>query len=270
MLPILLVCLTAIAPLIRAAEPVIVDLSFPATNGKTLKAYLVKPGSQVVSAPAILFVHWLEPQSPDSNRSQFLAQAVDLARDGVVSLLPETMWSDPEWFNKRNPAQDYDKGLEQAADLSKAFDFLLSQPGIDKTRVAYVGHDFGMMYGLLMSKTDKRPRAWALQAGTSGFEDWYLYGRRSLPEDQKQKVRDRLQPIAPLRFIGGLGAPLLLQFGNSDIHVPMPKAEALANAAIGSKRILYYDAGHGLNADAIKDRMAWLRHVLAIKARSAD
>ena len=269
MLPILMLCLTAIAPLIGAAEPVIVDLSFPATNGKMLKAYLVKPGSQVVSAPAILFVHWLEPQSPDSNRSQYLGQALDLARDGVVSLLPETMWSDPEWFNKRDPAHDYDQSLEQAADLAKALDFLLSQPGIDKTRVAYIGHDFGMMYGLLLSKTDKRPRAWALQAGTSGFEDWFLYGRRALPEDQKQKVRDQLQPIAPLRFIGGLEAPVLLQFGTSDVHVPIPRAEALSNSARGPKRVLYYNAGHGLNAEAIQDRMTWLRDVLAIKARRA-
>lgn len=119
-----------IAPLIWSAEPVIVDLRFLASNGKILKAYLVKAGYQVVSAPAILFVHWFEPQSPDSNRSQLLA------RDVVVSLLLETMWFEPQRFNKRNPAQDYDKSLEQAADLSKAFDFLLSQAGIDKSRVA--------------------------------------------------------------------------------------------------------------------------------------
>lgn len=121
-----------------------------------------------------------------------------------------------------------------------------------------------------MSKSDKRPRAWAPQAGTSGFEDWYLYGRRSLPENQKQKVRNQLQPIAPLRFIGGLSAPLLLQSGGSDIHVPMPCAEALSSSATGAKRVVYYDAGQGFSADAIKGRVAWLRHVLAIKARRAD
>ena len=57
--------------------------------------------------------------------------------------------------------------------LRGALDYLLAQPDIDPARVAYVGHDFGMMYGLLLSKTDKRPCVWALQAGLDAFQDWY-------------------------------------------------------------------------------------------------
>lgn len=246
------------------AEPVLSDIRFAGADGRPVKAFLVRPSGAVAGAPAILFAHWLEPGSPDSNRTQFLAQALDLARDGVVSLLPEMMWSDPEWFNRRDPAQDYDASVRQAADLGKALDYLLAQAGVDPKRVAFVGHDFGMMCGLLLSHTDKRPTAWALQAGTGAFEDWYLYGRARLPEAEKQKVRERLQPLAPLRFIGGLSAPVLLQFGTADPHVPMPRARALSSAAGGVKRTLYYEAGHGLNEAAVKDRMAWLREVLRI------
>ncbi len=259
-----------LAGALASAEPSLSDITYPSSDGKPVKAYLVRPGQPIERAPAILFVHWLEPSSPDSNRTQYLAQAFDLARDGVVSLLPETLWSDPEWFNRRDPSQDYDASIRQAADLSKALDYLLSQPGVDPSRLAYVGHDFGMMYGLLLSKTDKRPRAWALQAGTSAFEDWFLYGRARLPEEEKQKVRDRLQPLAPLRFIGNLGVPVLLQFGTTDFHVPRARAEALANAAVSPKRILYYEGGHGLNDAAVRDRSAWLRQTLGIKSAVKD
>jgi dienelactone hydrolase len=252
-------CFAAIS-IASAAEPVVEDI----TVGSR-KAYLVKPGGAYQNAAAILFVHWYEPESPDSNRTQYLRQAIELAREGVVSLLPETMWSEPKWFPMRNLERDYEVSVEQAAELHKALDFLLAQPGIDRKRVAYVGHDFGMMYGLLLSKDDKRPTAWALQAGTAGFEDWFLYGRQRLPELEKQKVRDRLAPIAPHAFIGELGAPVLLQFGTKDFHVPPARASLLVEKAKSPKMVLYYDAGHGLNDEAVRDRMAWLRTMLSLK-----
>lgn len=240
-----------------AAEPVLRDV-----NVAGRKAYLVRPPGPAKAA--VLFVHWYEPGSADSNRTQFLSQALELAREGVVSLLPETMWSDPEWFRKRDPAKDYEASLETIVELRKAIDYLLEQPGVDGRHFAYVGHDFGMMYGLLLSRYEKRPRAWALQAGTVGFEEWFLLGRMGLPEAEKQKVRDRFAPLAPSRFIGELGVPVLLQFGRRDPYVPQVKAEVLVDRAKVPKQVLYYDAGHGLNDEAVRDRMKWLREVLEL------
>ena len=50
---------------------------------------------------AILFVHWYEPESRDSNRSQFVEEAKELAREGAACLLIETLWSDLDFFIKR-------------------------------------------------------------------------------------------------------------------------------------------------------------------------
>ena len=47
---------------------------------------------------AILYVHWYEPESRDSNRSQFVDEAREMARGGAVCLLIETLWSDPDFF----------------------------------------------------------------------------------------------------------------------------------------------------------------------------
>lgn len=242
-----------------AKDPIVRDVTIAGT-----KAYLVQPGEGTALGPGIVFVHWLEPHAPDSNRTQFLAQAIELAHSGVTSVLPETMWSDPEWFNRRNPDRDYEASLEQVARLRQCIDFLLAQPRVDPKRIAYVGHDFGMMYGLLLAKDEKRITAWALQAGTSDFADWFLLGRAQVPQEEKAKVRARLEPLRPIHFIGKLGAPLLLQFGMTDPYVPRARAEALQNAAQAPKDVRYYEAGHGLNRVAITDRMEWLRRTLSI------
>src|SRR3954464_12585224 len=47
--------------------------------------------------PAILYLHWYEPPRPTSNRTEFLAEAVELAGAGAVSLLIDTPWSAEQW-----------------------------------------------------------------------------------------------------------------------------------------------------------------------------
>jgi dienelactone hydrolase len=50
-------------------------------------AFLVRPADAGSSHPAVLWLHWLGHNR--SNRTQFLAEAVRLAQQGVVSLLPQ-------------------------------------------------------------------------------------------------------------------------------------------------------------------------------------
>ena len=47
-------------------------------------------------------------------------------------------------------------------DLRRALDVLLAQPGVDPKRIAYVGHDFGAMYGAVLAGVDRRVSVWAL------------------------------------------------------------------------------------------------------------
>jgi dienelactone hydrolase len=237
------------------------DVTFANLTGGRTAAYLVasaKPGKSA----AILFVHWLEPHAKDSNRTQFLGQAVELAKLGTTSLLIETMWSDPEWFNRRDPSQDYAKSVQQVKELGRALDVLLAQPQIDKNRVAYVGHDFGMMYGAVLAGTDRRVHVWALQAGTTSFSDWFLLFPRREGEERR-KVIEELAPLDPVKHIGkAAGSPVLLQFGKTDPYVPLPKAQEFYDATKEPKKILWYEAGHGLNGEAIHDRQEWLKEQL--------
>jgi dienelactone hydrolase len=226
--------------------------------GERRAAYLFRPAASDEPLAAILYVHWYEPESPDSNRTQFVDEARRMAKRGAAALLVETMWSDRDWFIKRTQADDERNSSRQVIELRQAVDLLLAQPGVDTRRLAYVGHDFGAMYGVLMGSADPRPACYALMAGTPRFADWYLYYPR-LEDDERAAYVERMAPLDPIAHVAKLApAPLVFQFGRDDPHVPEERGQAFYDAAREPKQIRWYDCGHGLNAPATEDRVAWL------------
>ena len=239
-------------------------LVYPSRFGGQRVAALIQPAEPRAPSPVILYVHWYEPAAHDSNRTQFEAEARLLAQHGVISLLVETMWSDRDWFLKRTQADDLDNSIQQVIELRQAMDILLAQAGADASRVAYVGHDFGGMYGVVVGSVDPRPTCYVIMAATTRFPDWYLY----LP-DIEDAARDafveRMAPLDPVARVAALApAPLLFQFATDDFHVPVERAQAFFDAAGEPKELRWYEAGHGLNEAAMQDRVAWLAQQLGV------
>ena len=226
-------------------------------------AELIKSEGQTDLA-AILYMHWYEPEAPDSNRSQFVAEATEMAKRGGACLLIETMWSDPDFFLKRTQEDDPQNSIQQVVDIRRAMDFLLSQPDIDPGRFAYVGHDFGGMYGVLAGSLDKRPTHYVIMAATPRFPDWYLYAPKLEGEAREAFIR-QMDEIDPITHVEKLSpAPILFQFANDDFHVPRERAEEFFAAAKAPKELRWYEAGHGLNEKAMQERMAWLAKALSL------
>jgi cephalosporin-C deacetylase-like acetyl esterase len=215
--------------------------------------------------PLILYVHWYEPESPDSNRSQFVNEAIEMAKSGVVCLTVETMWSDPDFFMKRTQADDMRYSMEEGINLRRFMDFLLSQSNVDPGRFAYVGHDFGGMYGVLAGSLDKRPTHYVIMAATPRFSDWYLYAPKLEGAAREAFIREMAE-IDPITHIPNLSpAPLLFQFGNDDFHVPLERVEEFFTAAKEPKEKRIYTSGHHLNEEGTKDRNAWLKDQLSLE-----
>jgi dienelactone hydrolase len=243
----------------------LIERLFSYTNlyGQRRVAELIGPDNAGPHA-AILCVHWYEPESHDSNRTQFHDQAVELAKRGAVSLLVETMWSDRDWFLKRTQADDYASSIRQVIELRQAIDLLLDQPGVDSKRLAYVGHDFGAMYGVLMGQADARPACYALMAGTPRFPDWYLYYPK-LEGAARAAFIEEMRSLDPIGHVAALApAPLLFQFGKNDPHVPIERAQSFFDAAAEPKQIRWYDAGHALCQQAADERISWLAYQLGL------
>jgi len=217
------------------------------------------------SLAAILYVHWYEPESRDSNRSQFVEEAKEMARGGATCLLIETLWSDADFFLKRTQADDFQNSLEEIVNIRRAIDMLLAQPNIDLERVAYVGHDFGGMYGVLAGSLDQRPSHYVIMAATPRFPDWYLYLPKLEGEARETFIREMAE-IDPITHVANLApAPIFFQFADNDPHVPKERADEFFAAAKDPKEMKWYEAGHGLNDSATVDRKVWLKQKLELK-----
>ncbi|MFN8371858.1 MAG: hypothetical protein U0694_03130 [Anaerolineae bacterium] len=242
-------------------EVTVKDIAYPSpVDGKPIAAYLVLPAGNG-PFPAVLFAHWYEPAAATSNRTEFLDEAVGLAREGVASLLVSTMWSDPDWYTKgRTLASDYDDAVKQVVELRRGLDVLAAQPQVNAVCIAYVGHDFGAMYGSLLASTDRRPIAYVLIAGASNFNKWMLFGVD--PEQAGlDAYRARMDALAPTHFVSGAApAPLLFQFGTEDTYTPAEDYNAFFAAASTPRHLSVYSAEHSMALPEIQaDRRAFLR-----------
>ena len=241
------------------------EVTYAALKGGTNAATLIAPATPGTKpAPAILFVHWYGPPAPTSNRTQFIPDGIELARQGVTSLLIDTPWSEPTWFRTRSRTEDYSRSVQQVRDLRRALDVLTAQPGIDRTRLAYVGHDFGAMYGSIAAAVDPRVTHFVFMAGTASFTDWFLYGPKMEGEARDKFIAD-LAPLDPVKWVAKLRGPVLMQFADTDEHVSTARREQLSAAAPKGTDVRLYKAGHELNDEATRDRLAWLKKTLRLQ-----
>jgi hypothetical protein len=143
----------------KRGDVIIHDITFVGIQNR-IKAYLVTPAGKGPFA-GILFVHWLgDPNT--TNRTEFLSEAVSLASEGTVCLLIDAMWAKPGWYDQRIPEEDYLNSIRQVVELRRAMDLLLDRPGVDPKRIAYVGYEFGAMYGAVMGSVDGRAKTYVL------------------------------------------------------------------------------------------------------------
>mgnify|MGYP002861997737 FL=1 len=248
------------------------DITFAVPDGDPIPAYLVLPpnaeSADANTFAGILYLHWYEPESPTSNRGQFLDEAVTLASEGVVSLLPATNWEEAAWFNQsRTNEGDFDDSVRQVINLRRALDVLLSQNGVDPDRIAVVGHDFGGMYGATLAMVDDRPDALVIIAATPRYVDWFFFTAQDLSEEQRQAIRDQFAPIDPITAIPyAENKPILFQFGGNDQYVSSDAAAEFFAAALPPKlHQSYPELEHAMDSAFVQtDRLRFLRRYLEL------
>ncbi len=208
-------------------------------------------------------MHWLgEPKT--TNRTEFLEQAVGLAGRGAVSLLVDAAWSQPKWFAQRDVDADLATAQRQVIDLLRAQDLLLSLPEVDPKRYAYVGHDYGAMFGVLAGAVSHRAKTYVFLAPTTHFENWAVLG--PAPKD-RAKYRAALAPLDPVKHVAELSpASVFFQFSSWDQYVPLERAQAFFDAAKKPKLISSYDSDHALDhKTGTLDRFNWLARELKLE-----
>lgn len=238
------------------------DITFVGVpGGDSVSAYLVIPSGNGPFA-GILWGHWLGEEN--CNRTQYLAEAIELAKSGVVSLLPDAMWSKPDWYGKRVLAEDYANGVRQVIEFRRAMDLLLAQPHVDASRIAFVGHDYSGMYGTLASAADQKASAYVLIAVTPSFYDWAFYAKQP---DDPDAYRQQNDPLEIMRHLPQIkNGKFLFQFAAHDEYVPEAKRNEFYATAPEPKTLkVYDDATHQMHTAPIAaDRDAWLKAQLGL------
>jgi len=219
-------------------------------------AYLVEPmgGGR---GPGALFLHWFDTEAPDGNRTQFLDEATELAReDGFVSVLPQGQF--PWSGDPIGSASDARRIREEVARHRAALDHLAQREDVDEARIGLVGHDFGGMHGILLAADDPRIAAAAIIAATPRWGDWFLPFWR-IEGDRFEYLR-ALSDLDPISRVGELAPrPLLLQFARDDFFIAAMTGLELHRAAGEPKEMRAYDADHGMrDPQARADRREFL------------
>lgn len=154
----------------------------------------------------------------------------------------------------RNPivlARRWRAALAECRDGLRALGEL---PEVDARRIAIIGYSMGSFIALMIGADDPDVRALVLGAGGD------------LPADLPfgPVIRTLVDPVRAVRKVAG--RPLLLVHGRHDRTILPEQATRLFDAAGEPKRLLWYNGGHWLPDNAIRDAVRWLAPILGVAA----
>ena len=243
-------------------------ISFDSPDGGRATGVLFDPVTRSSLRPGIVLMHGM----PGTARSM-AAYAQLLAQFGAVVIAIDAPFArrggPPVRFTTQDPAEQ----IQLIKDLQRAVDVLRARANVDDERIAYLGISYGGAMGALFVGIERRIKAAVLVVGDGG-----LVSHFTGPEDvdfvaglscaTRADWLRAMAPIEPIRFIAHASpTALLLQSGRSDNLVPAADARALHTAAPEPRTIRWYDAGHGLDQQALFDRLDWLHEQIGLDAR---
>lgn len=248
------------------------DISYASPGGGRAPAYLVVPAGNGPFA-AVIWGHWYMTGSEFLNRKEFLAEAVALASAGVVSLLIDGPIARPghvEDLSDLNEQQIKDR-VQAVVDTRRGADLLLARRDVDARRLAYVGHSYNAATGAFLSGIDRRFKAFVLMAGA-------LADQVTLKAKEMQDYRQRVGPEKFDAFFARYAwldqgkyvshaapATVFLQYASQETFLTPERDREYAAVVSEPKRFKLYDAPHALNAEARRDRVAFLTEQLHLK-----
>jgi dienelactone hydrolase len=246
----------------HTAAPVVVrDIQIPVPGQPAVRAYLVRPDGHARprSLAGVLYLHWLEPGVLNQNRTEFLAEAVRVAGQGAVAVLPDLVF--PWNGNVVGTAQDADSVRAQLAAVTGAYRALLGQPGVDPARTAVVGHDYGAMFGALLTRREPGIRAEVFMAGDATWSNWFAKFFLGTPDTPAYDAV--FAGLDPVDNVGRTGSRLYLQWAGDDFFIPAPVHDRFAAADPAAKVSVYAGDDHSLDDQQVQDdRLSWLSSMI--------
>lgn len=248
------------------------DISYASPRGGRVPAYLVVPDGKGLFA-AVIWGHWYWSNSEFRNRKEFLEEAIVLAHSGVVSLLVDGPVARPGHVEEKDPLSDQVAGdlIQSIVDMRRGADLLLTRKDVDPKHLAYVGHSYNATVGGFLSGCDHRFKAFVLMAGALSDEvdmksQEFQKFRQSVGPEKFDAFQARYSWLDPGKFTPHAApATVFLQYATQESFLTPERARAYAAIVSEPKLFKLYDAPHALNADARRDRIAFLVKQLSLK-----
>jgi dienelactone hydrolase len=243
-------------------QVIVQDVRIPVLGQPAVSAYLVRSAGSLApkSHAGILFLHWLG--QIHSDRSEFLAEATELAPKGAVSLLPQGIF--PWTAAPTGKRQDVTAIKAQLAAFRACLNWLIKHRYVDRSRVAVVGHDYGAMYGALLAQTDKRVHTAVLATPDATWGHWFVKYWLGFTGDRATRYDALFTTLQPVRHVSRLGSHELFQWAGQDIYINAHIRSKFANHAPKAKVDLYATSDHQLTDGAQADRDAFLTTQLSL------
>jgi dienelactone hydrolase len=248
------------------------DLTYDSLKGGVVPAYLVVPKGRGPFA-AVIWGHWYWDNSSMRNRKEFLDEAIVLARAGVVSLLTDGPVARPGHQEIKDPVDERNAAefFQQVMDMRRGVDLLLARKDVDRKRIAYVGHSYNAGVGALLSGVDRRFKAFVLMAGVLSNEvirqiKEYQDYRQSVGPQKLDAYNEKYSWLDQGKYVSHAApAVVFLQFATQEPFLTPARARDQAAVVSEPKQFKLYEAEHALNAEARRDRIAFLTEQLKLK-----
>jgi dienelactone hydrolase len=251
------------------------DISYASPKGGRVPAYLVVPEGKGPFA-AVIWGHWYWRNSDFFNRREFLEEAVALAHAGVVSLLTTGPGARPGHVQDNTPLNEPQVAdrVQAIVDMRRGADLLLARKDVDPLRLAFVGHSYNAEVGAYLSGLDKRFKAFVLMAGSMSDEvdlasEEYKQYRLKVGPEKFDAFMTKYSWLDAGKFVSHAApAVVFLQYATMEEFATPERARQYAAIVSEPKRFQLYDAPHALNAEARRDRIAFLTEQLKLSPLS--
>jgi len=147
--------------------------------------------------------------------------------------------------------------FQGVVDLRRALDYLAQRPDCIPGRLGLVGTSMGGFMGAALAGVDERVQAPVLLFSGADWRLWFTTGHAGVVgifyqygnQVSLDAVVAAIDPLDPSRWIGRIAPrPVLMVHGDADHVVPPASGQALYDAALDPKTVLWYAGGHGPGA----------------------
>ena len=244
-------------------------ISYDSPAGGRVTGLLFIPINRSSLRPGIVLMHGMPSKARDMT-----SYATTLANYGAVVIAIDAPFARRSGPSLWMTSKDRDEQVQLMKDLQRAVDVLRAQVNVDKSRIAYVGVSYGGASGVLFASIEHRIKAAALVVGDGGLITHATNTQMALNFMATLSCANRAAWFRDMKAVEGIRyfafakpTPLLLQNGLTDELVIKGDAELLHSAAPEPKKLMWYNAGHNLTAQAVLDRHDWLVEQIGLDPR---